>query len=30
VIPYIIYAMRKPSWKDPEAEFARFHWEKEK
>ena len=30
VIPYIIYAMRKPSWKDPEAEFAPFHWEKEK
>ena len=30
VVPYIIYAMRKPSWKDPEAEFAPFHWEKEK
>lgn len=28
VIPYIIYAMRKPSWKDPESEFAPFHWEK--
>jgi putative glutamate/gamma-aminobutyrate antiporter len=28
VIPYIIYAMRKPSWKDPDAEFAPFHWEK--
>lgn len=27
VIPYIIYAMRKPSWKDPKAEFAPFHWE---
>ena len=27
-IPYIIYAMRKPSWKDPDAEFAPFHWEK--
>ena len=25
VIPYIIYAMRKPSWRDPEAEFAPFH-----
>ena len=27
VIPYIIYAMRKPSWKDPSADFAPFHWE---
>ena len=27
VIPYIIYAMRKPSWRDPDAEFAPFHWE---
>ena len=27
-IPYIIFAMRKPSWKDPNAEFAPFHWEK--
>jgi amino acid transporter len=27
VIPFIIYAMRKPSWKDPSAEFAPFHWE---
>lgn len=27
VIPYVIYAMRKPSWKDPDAEFAPFHWE---
>ena len=27
--PFIIYAMRKPSWKDPQAaaEFAPFHWE---
>lgn len=24
VIPYIIYAMRKPSWRDPNAEFAPF------
>ena len=30
VIPYIIYAMRKPSWRDPKAEFAPFHWEKGK
>ena len=27
VIPYIIYAMRKPSWKDPDTDFAPFHWE---
>ena len=27
VIPYIIYAMRKPSWKDSSADFAPFHWE---
>ena len=27
-IPYIIFALRKPSWKDPNAEFAPFHWEK--
>lgn len=27
VIPFIIYAMRKPSWRDPNAEFAPFHWE---
>jgi putative glutamate/gamma-aminobutyrate antiporter len=26
-IPYIIYAMRKPSWRDPNADFAPFHWE---
>jgi phosphotransferase system glucose/maltose/N-acetylglucosamine-specific IIC component len=28
VIPHIIYAMRKPSWKDPSADIAPFHWEK--
>ena len=28
VIPYMIYAMRKPSWRDPSSEFAPFHWEK--
>ena len=27
VIPYIIYAMRRPSWRDPKAEFAPFSWE---
>jgi len=30
VIPFIIYAMRKPSWRDPSAEFAPFHWEEQK
>ena len=28
VIPFIIYAMRKPSWKDPQTDFAPFHFEK--
>lgn len=27
VIPFIIYAMRKPSWKDPASDFAPFHWQ---
>ena len=27
VIPFIIYALRKPAWRDPTAEFAPFHWE---
>lgn len=27
VIPYIIYAMRRPSWRDPKSEFAPFTWE---
>lgn len=29
IIPFIIYAMRKPSWQDATAaaEFAPFHWE---
>ena len=27
VIPFIIYAMRKPSWRDANTEFAPFHWE---
>lgn len=25
--PFIIYAMRKPSWKDPNADIEPFHWE---
>ena len=29
VIPFVIYAMRKPSWRDPSSEFAPFHWEKQ-
>lgn len=27
VIPFIIYAMRKPSWTDPKAVIEPFHWE---
>lgn len=27
VAPFIIYAARKPSWRDPEARFEPFHWE---
>lgn len=26
-VPFVIYSMRKPSWRDPSAEFAPFHWE---
>ena len=29
-IPFIIYAMRKPSWRDPSSEFTPFHWEEGK
>ena len=25
--PYIIFAMRKPSWRDPMSDFAPFSWE---
>ena len=25
--PFVIYAMRKPSWKNPNSTFAPFHWE---
>lgn len=28
-IPFIIYAMRKPSWKDPNVKIAPFHWEQQ-
>jgi hypothetical protein len=27
VAPLIIYAMRKPSWKDASTNFEPFHWE---
>ena len=27
VIPFIIYRQRKPSWRDPQTDFAPFHWE---
>lgn len=30
VIPLIIFACRKPSWKDPESDFAPFTWEAKK
>jgi putative glutamate/gamma-aminobutyrate antiporter len=30
IIPYVIYAMRKPSWKDPSTDFAPFHWQSTK
>ena len=27
VVPFIIYSLRKPSWRDPDSEFAPFHQE---
>ena len=27
VVPFVIYSMRKASWRDPSSEFAPFHWE---
>ena len=27
-IPFIIYALRKPSWQDKDSQFQPFHWEK--
>lgn len=30
VAPFIIYAMRKPSWEDKNAQFEPFHWETDK
>lgn len=29
VIPFIVYAIRKPHWRDPDADFAPFTWESE-
>ncbi|MFO1148104.1 MAG: amino acid permease [Alsobacter sp.] len=28
-IPFVIYAVRKPHWRDPESDFAPFTWEAE-
>lgn len=28
--PFVIYAMRKPHWVDPDAQFEPFHWEEKK
>ena len=28
-IPFIIYALKKPSWVDQNAQFEPFHWEEE-
>jgi len=28
-IPFIVYAVRKPHWRDPEGDFAPFTWEAE-
>jgi phosphotransferase system glucose/maltose/N-acetylglucosamine-specific IIC component len=29
VIPFVVYAIRKPHWRDPDADFAPFTWEAE-
>lgn len=29
IIPFVIYAVRKPHWRDPETDFAPFTWESE-
>ena len=29
ILPFIIYALRKPSWRDKDAVFAPFEWEAE-
>ena len=27
-VPFIIYALRKPSWQDKDSQIQPFHWEK--
>jgi putative glutamate/gamma-aminobutyrate antiporter len=29
IMPFVIYAVRKPHWRDPETDFAPFTWESE-
>jgi putative glutamate/gamma-aminobutyrate antiporter len=29
IMPFVIYAVRKPHWRDPETDFAPFTWEAE-
>lgn len=29
ILPFVIYAVRKPHWRDPETDFAPFTWETE-
>ena len=29
ILPFVIYALRKPHWRDPETDFAPFTWEAE-
>jgi len=29
IIPFVIYAVRKPHWRDPKSDFAPFTWEAE-
>lgn len=29
ILPFVIYAVRKPHWRDPDADFAPFTWEAE-
>lgn len=30
IIPFIIYAMRKPEWQSSDTQFSPFHWEEQK
>ena len=29
IMPFVIYALRKPHWRDPDTDFASFTWESE-